>query len=192
MKINLGAGQKHLPGYISIDLYSKSSINHLKAQNVNYVDADALQYVESLPDSSVESVYSRHFLEHLDRDKIIKLLSEIERILMIRGTAQLIVPHWSNPYYYSDPTHIQHFGLYTFDYLLTQPYFRRGVPSYARICDLSVFKVSYRFISLKCLRPFTHLLSLIISSNRMFLEFYEANLANILPPYEIEFLLIKN
>jgi hypothetical protein len=29
---------------------------------------------------------------------------------------EIIVPHFSNPHYYSDPTHVRFFGLYTMSY----------------------------------------------------------------------------
>ena len=47
------------------------------------------------------------------------------------GRVEVVVPHFSNPYGYSDPTHVRFFGLYTFYYFADeadQP--RRKVPAF--------------------------------------------------------------
>jgi hypothetical protein len=46
------------------------------------------------------------------------LLAEIHRITQHDGYVEIIAPHFSNPYYYSDPTHVRFFGLYTMSYFV--------------------------------------------------------------------------
>jgi predicted SAM-dependent methyltransferase len=191
-KINLGAGRKHKHGYISVDYYSEFDQAQMDGRSVRYHNGDAIGYIESLSNDSVSEVYSRHFLEHLDRGDLTRLVSNVERILVSGGTARFIVPHWANPFYYSDPTHVQHFGLYSFDYLSRHPYLRRSVPNYSVITEMKVARVEIRFISCKALRPLTWVASKIVNLSRFLLEFYEANLANLLPPYELEFTLLKS
>ncbi len=57
------------------------------------------------------------------------------------------VPHWSNPYFYSDPTHRAFFGLYSFAYLARCDLFRRRVPDYGDKPPLRVVAVEMRFLS---------------------------------------------
>lgn len=82
-----------------------------------------------LPDASVDEVRSRHFLEHIEHFE--PLLREIHRVLRPEGRHVCTVPHFSNPYYYSDPTHRRFFGLYTFDYFAAPEHqLRRKVPPF--------------------------------------------------------------
>ena len=59
-------------------------------------------------------IYSRHPLEHVRN--FLPLMAELHRVTRPGGRIEIIVPHFSNPYGYSDPTHVRHFGLYTFFY----------------------------------------------------------------------------
>ena len=45
-------------------------------------------------------------------------MREITRVLKKNGKANIFVPHFSNPYYYSDYTHKRFLGLYTFYYFV--------------------------------------------------------------------------
>lgn len=101
------------------------------------------------------------------------------------------MPHFRNPYYFSDPTHKTFFGLYTFDYLTKDRFFRRKVPNYAQITNLKTENVSLNFISTKWFKIITILSNVLVNLNKSNLEFYESNLANIFPPYEIKFILRK-
>jgi ubiquinone/menaquinone biosynthesis C-methylase UbiE len=77
---------------------------------------DALQVLKKVPDNAVSKITSYHFLEHVDNLGI--LLEEIARVLKQDGTLVSVVPHFSNPFFYSDPTHKNFFGLYTFSTML--------------------------------------------------------------------------
>src|SRR5256885_7931217 len=48
--------------------------------------------------------------------QLVPLLAELHRVARAAARLEFIVPHFSNPRYYSDPTHIRFFGLYTFYY----------------------------------------------------------------------------
>lgn len=104
--VELGCGPNPDPDVIGVD--------RLPLPGVAVV-ADLEEGLSFLPDSSVDEVRSRHVLEHVD--DLMGLLREIHRVIRPGGTHRCIVPHFSNPYYYSDPTHERFFGLYTFDYL---------------------------------------------------------------------------
>ena len=67
-----------------------------------------------IPDNSVDEITSSHVLEHISNFE--GLMRDIHRILKKGGVHKVIVPHFSNPHYFSDWTHKRFFGLYTFDY----------------------------------------------------------------------------
>lgn len=190
--LNLGAGMKHKQGYISVDIYSSKQEQELSSIKQKFFNQDALECLKSFEADTIGNIYTRHFLEHLDHASIVSLLHEIERVLRPGGTLEIIVPHWANPYFYSDPTHLTFFGLYTFDYLCVQPYFKRRTPRYAAKHNLLIKKAELCFLGTRLLRPLHKAASSIVSSSIFFLEFYESNLVHVLPPYEIRWFLVRS
>lgn len=53
-------------------------------------------------DESVEAIYSYHFLEHIEEFE--QLTFEMVRCLKPGGILEAVVPHLSNPFFYSAPT----------------------------------------------------------------------------------------
>jgi len=119
LKIDLGCGQNKKHGYIGVDNADIPEVD---------VSSDVLTFLRSLPDSVVDEIYSRHVMEHLD--DFILVQSEIYRVLKKSGVQKVIVPHFSSPFYYSDPTHVQFFGLYSFCYFSENEYYRRNVATF--------------------------------------------------------------
>jgi hypothetical protein len=120
LRLNLGCGMRRLPGFYNVD--------HIELPGVDIL-ANLEEPFGDLPDDSVEAIYCRHTLEHVNR--LLPLLGEIHRVTHADGQIEVIVPHFSNPYAYSDPTHVRFFGLYSFYYFSDpqdQP--RRKVPSF--------------------------------------------------------------
>ena len=95
---------------------------------------------------------------------------------------------FSNPYYYSDPTHQTPFGLYTFSYFAEDHLLRRQVPSYARRPEFAVRSLTLGF---KSPRPFygrfavKRALQILINLNHWTKELYEENLCYLMPCYEL-------
>ena len=56
------------------------------------------------------------------------VLGEFHRVLKPGGTLHIYVPHWTNPFYYSDYTHRRFFGLKTFDYFAPKGKHRYSSP----------------------------------------------------------------
>jgi SAM-dependent methyltransferase len=120
LRLNVGSGMRLKPGFYNVD--------HLPLPGVDII-ANLEEPLNELPDDCVEEIYCRHTLEHVNR--LLELLAELHRVLTPDGRMDLIVPHFSNPYGYSDPTHVRFFGLYSFYYLSNeedQP--RRKVPNF--------------------------------------------------------------
>ena len=153
---------------------------------------DALEILAVIPDASVDRIYTSHFLEHvIDLPAII---SEIERVLRVGGSLEAVVPHFAHPYYSSDPTHRQRFGLYTFSYLSDDRLLRRRVPTYQHQRRLQLADVQLVF---KSTRPFygRHLLKrvvgLFVNSCRYTQELHEELFCYLFPPYEVRYLVEK-
>lgn len=118
--IELGCGKNKSEGRIGID--------RLELPGVDIV-ADLEHGLPFLPDNSVDVIYSSHLLEHISNLGV--LMYDIWRVLKPEGRKYLIVPHFSNPHYYSDYTHTRFFGLYSFEYFSkSQTRFHRKVPNF--------------------------------------------------------------
>ncbi len=80
LKLHIGCGKNHLPGWINIDVYPAPV---------------ALNVLRGLPfaDRSVRYVFVSHLLEHLFFPRDVKpFLSELKRVLMPGGVARVVVP----------------------------------------------------------------------------------------------------
>lgn len=153
---------------------------------------DAYQVLKKIPDGKVSAVYTYHFFEHIPDFQL--MVDELDRVLKPNGTLLIVTPHFSNPYFYSDPTHRLFFGLYTFSYLCKEDLFKRRVPQYKNIVKFELNAVKLVF---KSSRPFyfrwlfKKFFQVIFNLNYYMMEFYEENFSYIIPCYEIEYKLVK-
>jgi SAM-dependent methyltransferase len=104
--LDIGCGKKKQePGAIGLDRQPGSA-------------ADVLCELERFPwpvrDNAADRIYLSHVLEH--RADVLRAMREVHRIA--RPGAEIVVttPHYSSPDSYSDPTHVHHLGLHSFDY----------------------------------------------------------------------------
>lgn len=180
--LELGCGNsKRFPDSIGIDFVDSLAVD---------IVADMNQGLGFIPDHSVDLVYSSHFLEHLDDLGFI--MGEIFRVLKKEGKMTGLVPHFSNPYYYSDFTHKTPFGLYTFSYFTNQQPFRRKVPGFYNSIDFRINKIRIVFYSpFKWINVYRKLFSIVFNSSRFMLEMYEAIFSSVISAHEIEFELEK-
>ena len=84
LKLDLGSGNKPKEGYLGVDIGCKSK---------NIIKSDVLTYLKKLPKNSVSHIYSRHYLEHVNHENILKLFNEIDRVLIKNGQIILITPN---------------------------------------------------------------------------------------------------
>ena len=151
---------------------------------------DALRALQLLPTGSVASIDSEHFLEHVEDPYA--LFVECVRVLRPGGRFRAVIPHFSNPWFYSDPTHSTYFGLYTFDYWVVRSPFRRRVPHYADPLPMALASARHVF---KSNRPFVvrhgikKILSAWVNSSIATQEFYEEHLTWLMPCYEVDYRL---
>jgi ubiquinone/menaquinone biosynthesis C-methylase UbiE len=170
--IELGCGPRKRPGRIGID--------RLDLDGVDIV-ADLEAGLPFLPDRSVDEIHCRSFLEHIENFE--HLFTEMVRVLKDDGRACIFVPHFSNPYYYSDYTHRTPFGLYTFYYFADpEKQLRRKVPCFYTQTRIEVLSLKLRFKStIRIVHWLRKAFGAIVNLHPAFQEFYEAGLCYLVP-----------
>jgi hypothetical protein len=116
------------------------------------------------------------------------------RVLKRNGIVVGTVPHFSNPYYYSDPTHKTFFGLYSFSYFdKEQKILKRKVPTFYSEELFNIEELKLNFTSPFIGRyVFKKIIGFLVNISRYTKEFFEENLVYIFPVYEIYFKLSKS
>ena len=180
VKLDLGCGQRPQPGFYGVD--------HVEMEGVDLV-ADLNEPLSLLPDNSVAAVHTKHVLEHVTN--LVPLLSELQRVTRPDGRIEIVVPHFSYPYFYSDPTHVRFFGLYTMFYFADpqhQP--KRKVPAFYSNSRFSVESIRFDFPHDGWLdRLLTPILKRVINSSFAMQDFYERRLCRWLPARQIRYVL---
>jgi len=148
--------------------------------------ADLNQGLSFLPDASIDEVHASSFFAHLDQFEL--LMREIVRVLKPNGLCRAYVPHFSNPYYYSDYTHRRFFGLYTFFYFVdSKRQLRRKVPTFYGPTRIHIDSIKYVFKSPFRLRKiWKRFWGALFNSSSWMQEFYEENLCHMIPCYALE------
>jgi SAM-dependent methyltransferase len=180
--LELGCGsRKRNAGALGIDALDYPAVD---------IVGDVFDVLRRFPSGSVDQVYSCHFIEHVE--DLHGLMAELSRVLKPDGLVEFIAPHFSNPYFYSDPTHRRFFGLYTFCYFSAGALFRRTVPVYQKELSFRLESVDLLF---KSARPFyvryalKSLIGKIFNSCNYMKELYEENFCYLFPCYEIRYRL---
>lgn len=186
VNVELGCGPNKLASdYIGIDIIDYKGVD---------IVGDVYEVLKLLPNESVDKIYTKHFLEHVNN--LPDIVTELGRILKKNGDITIIVPHFSNPYYYSDFSHVQPFGLYSFCYLANDNCgFKRKVPTYKRNLDLDLHNVKLIFmtnpgslIAGKIKRLITIFANISVYTK----ELYEEYFCYLIPCYEIIYQLKKS
>jgi predicted SAM-dependent methyltransferase len=175
--LELGCGLKKHPGRIGVDQKDYPGVD---------IVADLEEGLPFLPDNSVDAIHSKSFLEHIRNFEW--MMSEIWRVLKPEGLNHAYVPHFSNPYFYSDYTHQRYFGLYSFEYFSkTQKHFRRRVPNYNQDFDFETQDMILIFSSPWLLRKIPNFFAQrLFNVSPGLQEFYEENLCYLIPCYALE------
>ena len=85
MKLHLGCGKRHIPGFVHIDAIDYPHVDHVAT-------IDNLSF---LPTDSVELIYTCHVLEHFRRRDVGGVLKEWLRVLTPGGTLRVAVPDFA-------------------------------------------------------------------------------------------------
>lgn len=187
LRLNLGAGGKDSEGRYSVD--------HLELPGVDIV-ADLNSALDLLPDDCATEVYSSHTLEHVQN--FMQLMHEIHRVVCEGGRIEIIVPHFSSPMGYSDPTHVRFFGLYTMHYFVEekdQPA-ERVVPCFYTTIRFKVESVRFQFYNSgpRVRRHLGPWMTRFWNKSFRRLNFYENHLVYLYPVDEVRYNLapLKN
>ena len=178
--VDIGCGSKKKEGRIGVDKVDLPQID---------IIADIENGLEFFPDGSVDEIHCRSVLEHVTNFEFI--LREMLRIIKKEGEIHIFVPHFSNPHYYSDPTHIRFFGLYTFYYFTdTEHQLRRKVPNFYSDIRLRILSQKLVFRStFKLINPIKKAFGWLINRSKLIQEYYEENLVYIFPAHGIEMIM---
>lgn len=181
LKLDLGSGGACKNGLYSID--------HMALKGVDIV-ADLNEPLDLLPDNCVDYLYTRHALEHIQ--DILMVMHEIHRVTKPGGIIEIIVPHFSNVYGYSDPTHVRFFGLYTMYYFSrteNQPQSRKVPPFYSdskfKIKSIKIEFYHDGFIDI----IFSRILSKLVNYNIKSQDFYERRLSRLFHAWQIKYIM---
>ena len=102
VRVNIGAGQTRIPGFINVDISNKADISL-------DVGKDPLPF----EDSSVDLIFSYHTLEHIP--DYLFALSEIHRVLKHGGRFLVGLPYATlTKYHLVNPYHLHNFNEYSF------------------------------------------------------------------------------
>jgi SAM-dependent methyltransferase len=103
--LDVGCGRAKYPGAIGLD------VNPL-------TDADVIADLNRLPwpfpDSTFDRILCRHIVEHVT--DLVRFVEEIHRIARPGALVEIVTPHFSNRYSFTDPTHLRHLGWHSFEY----------------------------------------------------------------------------
>jgi hypothetical protein len=182
--LELGCGpRKRLPGSIGVDLIDHPCVD---------IVGDIGEVLAALPENAISRIEAFHSFEHMD--DIAAVLSRVESVLKKGGVLEVVAPHFSNPYFYSDYTHKQFFGLYSFCYLAHSNLFKREVPQYRVVTHLRLVTVSLQFKSSPPFygrHAFKKAVGVVVNSCRAAQELYEEVLCWMIPCYDIRYVLKK-
>lgn len=181
IKLELGSGGKRRDGFFGVDI--------LEIDGVDAV-ADLNNSLSLFPDNCCDGLYSNHALEHVENFML--LMGEIHRIVRPGGKIEIIVPHFSNVYGFSDPTHVRFFGLYTMYYFVRkecQPKVR-NVPVFytATRFEISSVRIEFYRASLfdKLIYPF---LKTFVNFSENTKDFYERRLSSIFHARQLRYVM---
>lgn len=180
--IEIGCGPNKRENAIGIDIVDLPGVDVVA--NID----DGLAFI---PDSSVDEIYANHLLEHLQNLEV--AMSEIERILKPKGRCYIVVPHFSNPHYYSDYTHRTPWGLYSIGYFCKSGWpYARHVPNFYNKVNLSFVSQRIVFYSrFRIIRWPKKAIQLLANSCPLAQELYEELLPWIIPADSLEIVFAR-
>jgi len=182
MKIlDVGCGNAKTPGAIGIDFNARTAAD---------IVCDLNHYPWPLPDNAFDRMVCNHIVEHAA--DFVRFVEELYRVARAHAHVEIVTPHFSNRFAYTDPTHVRFLSLFSFDYFAHPPFrpslISRAFETQSPVADFySVARFEKTRAWLRFARPF-RLTGVQWLANR-FPHFYEAYLAFIFPARDLYFTL---
>jgi ubiquinone/menaquinone biosynthesis C-methylase UbiE len=101
LRLDLGCGQNCKVGEDGVKF---TGVDYVKCDGVDIVH-DLTKFPYPFEDSSVDEVFTSHFLEHLDGPERIQFFTEMYRIMKPGGKMTHIHPYYKSVRAIQDPTH---------------------------------------------------------------------------------------
>lgn len=172
--LDVGCGANKYEGAIGLDNNPRTAADVIH-------DLGELPY--PFPDNEFDLIVSRHVIEHVP--DVMGFVTELYRITKPGGRIRLVMPHYTNPDWATDPTHRNHFNSYSFNTF---------------VADRQVFDF-YTDVRLRPVRTYVSLLSLwrafgfelLVNLDqraegmRFLRKFWEHYLSNVVRGKELEF-----
>jgi len=98
MKLNIGAGYKHVEGFASVDIRPETKPDYV-------ADLEQEGCLKAIRDDIVDEVVLSHTFEHISH--IQGLMREIYRVCASGAIVRVICPYWSHRSSVEDPTHVR-------------------------------------------------------------------------------------
>jgi predicted SAM-dependent methyltransferase len=104
-KLDLGCGGSKREGFVGVDSLNLPGVD---------VVHNLTQYPYPFEDNSVDEIWMDNVLEHLDNP--LRVVEEIHRICKQGALVHIGVPYFRSFYAAIDPTHVNSFGVFWFNY----------------------------------------------------------------------------
>lgn len=180
LRLNLGCGRDPKSGYYGVDLVEMDGVD---------IVADLNAGMSWLPDNSVDEIITFHVFEHIQG--FLPLMRELHRVVKPDGRISITVPHFSNVFGFSDPTHVRFFGMYSMFYFVPpefQP--KRKVPVFYTDIRFSIESIFIDFYREGLVdRILGKLMSKLVNRSLDSQHFYEHRLASMYHAREITYVM---
>jgi len=180
--LDVGCGNAKTPGAVGIDGNPHTQADIIHDLNV---------YPWPLESNAFERIICSHIVEHVA--DLLRFMEEVHRVGRAGARVEIVTPHFTNRFAYTDPTHVRHLGLRSFDYFTARRAVRlnwitRALETQYAVPDFYVKPLfALERAHLRLARPFRWL-GLQWFANR-FPDFYELYWAFIFPARDLYFTL---
>jgi SAM-dependent methyltransferase len=179
LRLDIGCGNICKKAFYGLDILEMEAVD---------IVADLNEPLDGLSDNSVIEIYSSHTFEHINN--FFGLMSELYRIVRPDGRIEIVVPHFSYPLGYSDPTHVRFFGLYSMFYFAPSGnQMRRRVPNFYTNIKFNVCSVRIKFARDGLDKWFGSFMDFFVDLNDRTKAFYERHLCWHWPASKIVYVL---
>jgi predicted SAM-dependent methyltransferase len=85
IKIHLGCGKRHFPGFVHVDQVAFPHVDHVQD----------IRFLKNIPDGAASLLYACQVIEYFDREEVVGVLAEWRRVLAPGGVLRLSVPNFA-------------------------------------------------------------------------------------------------